>query len=134
MVVVVPPLGATVVVGPALIVLLSPMMVFVVFSLPALEMWMFVIGAPMFTFWNCMPISPKPPSLNWLSLAAAGSAATAAQLLVPGSGAAATAVGTAAGVEATPAPARANMAKKARPLSRTMLNRLGRIQRFSMYI
>jgi hypothetical protein len=27
------------------------------------ETWMLVMGALMLTFWNCMPMSPKPPSL-----------------------------------------------------------------------
>jgi hypothetical protein len=43
-----------------LIVLLSPMIVFVVLALPWFEMWTLVIGAPPLTFWNCMPMSPNP--------------------------------------------------------------------------
>jgi hypothetical protein len=36
--------------------------------LPLPEMWILVIGALMATFWNCMPMSPKPPSFPWVWL------------------------------------------------------------------
>ena len=38
--------------------------------LPVPEMWTLVMGALMLTFWNCMPMSPKPPSFPtvWLWL------------------------------------------------------------------
>lgn len=41
---------------------------FTLVVLPVPEMWTLVMGALMLTFWNCMPMSPKPPSLAcvWL--------------------------------------------------------------------
>ena len=36
--------------------------------LPVPETWMLVMGALTLTFWNCMPMSPKPPSFPWVWL------------------------------------------------------------------
>ena len=46
----------------------SPLFTFTSVLLPVPEMWTLVMGALMLTFWNCMPMSPKPPSLPcvWL--------------------------------------------------------------------
>lgn len=45
-----------------------PTLTAVVFPLPEFEMWMLVIGALMLTFWNCIPMSPNPPSLPCVTL------------------------------------------------------------------
>ena len=46
----------------------SPLDTFTLVLLPVPEMWTLVMGALMLTFWNCMPMSPKPPSLPWVWL------------------------------------------------------------------
>ncbi|MGA7417663.1 MAG: hypothetical protein WBW80_06690 [Acidimicrobiales bacterium] len=43
----------------------SPLDTFTLVLLSVPEMWTLVMGALMLTFWNCMPMSPKPPSLPW---------------------------------------------------------------------
>ncbi|HEY6625266.1 MAG TPA: hypothetical protein VIX85_15615 [Acidimicrobiales bacterium] len=43
----------------------SPLDTLTLVLLPVPEMWTLVMGALMLTFWNCMPMSPKPPSLPW---------------------------------------------------------------------
>jgi hypothetical protein len=44
------------------------------FPSPLVEMCTFVIGALTFVFWSCIPMSPKPPSLDWLPAVDTGAA------------------------------------------------------------
>jgi hypothetical protein len=47
----------------ALTLLVPPTLMLVSLSLPSSETCTFVIGASRVTFWNCIPMSPNPPSV-----------------------------------------------------------------------